>query len=154
SWSPRRPIEMSNEWLPTSRRSRGRRRGGLAHPVGHAEGAARAMRPAGGADTLRVLQELGGGPIGLRVAAALAELPLERVVIVVGHGAERVTKTLQEQLVTEVAVEFVEQRVARGTGDAVSVALTSSAFDDLDAEDDILVLPGDHPLLSAETIAM
>src|SRR5436190_1532481 len=57
-------------------------------------------------------------------------------------------------LAPEVEVEFVEQHVQRGTGDAVSVALTSSAFDDLDAEDDILVLPGDHPLLSAETIAM
>ena len=90
----------------------------------------------------------------LHVVDALAELPLERVVIVVGHVAERVVGTLQDQLVTEVPVEFVEQRVQRGTGDAVSVALTSSAFDDLDAEDDILVLPGDHPLLRAETIAM
>src|SRR6185503_4800876 len=105
-------------------------------------------------DTPKVLHELCGRPMVLHVVDALAELPLERVVIVVGHGAERVTKTLQEQLVTEVPVEFVEQRVQRGTGDAVSVALTSSAFDDLDAEDDILVLPGDHPLLSAETIAM
>jgi bifunctional UDP-N-acetylglucosamine pyrophosphorylase/glucosamine-1-phosphate N-acetyltransferase len=105
-------------------------------------------------DTPKVLHELCGRPMVLHVVDALAELPLERVVIVVGHGAERVTKTLQDQLVTEVAVEFVEQRVQRGTGDAVSVALTSSAFDDLDAEDDILVLPGDHPLLSAETIAM
>ena len=104
--------------------------------------------------TPKVLHQLCGRPMVLHVVDALAELPLERVVIVVGHGAERVTKTLQEQLVTEVAVEFVEQRVQRGTGDAVSVALTSSAFDDLDAEDDILVLPGDHPLLSAETIAM
>src|SRR5262245_44620944 len=104
--------------------------------------------------TPKVLHELCGRPMVLHVVDALAELPLERVVIVVGHGAERVTKTLQEQLVTEVPVEFVEQRVQRGTGDAVSVALTSSAFDDLDAEDDILVLPGDHPLLSAETIAM
>ncbi len=64
---------------------------------------------------------------------------------------ERVTKTLQDQLVTEVPVEFVEQRVQRGTGDAVSVALT--VFDDLDAEDDILVLPSDAPLVRAETIA-
>jgi bifunctional UDP-N-acetylglucosamine pyrophosphorylase/glucosamine-1-phosphate N-acetyltransferase len=104
--------------------------------------------------TPKVLHELCGRPMVLHVVDALAELPLERVVIVVGHAAERVTKTLQDQLVTEVPVEFVEQRVQRGTGDAVSVALTSSAFDDLDAEDDILVLPGDHPLLSAETIAM
>jgi bifunctional UDP-N-acetylglucosamine pyrophosphorylase/glucosamine-1-phosphate N-acetyltransferase len=87
----------------------------------------------------------------LHVVDALAELPLERIVVVVGHGAERVTKTLQEQLVTEVPVEFVEQRVQRGTGDAVSVAIT--VFDDLDAEDDILVLPGDAPLVRAETIA-
>src|SRR5450432_4038978 len=104
--------------------------------------------------TPKVLHRLCGRPMVLHVVDALAELPLERVVIVVGHGADRVVKTLQEQLVTEVRVEFVEQRVQRGTGDAVSVALTSTVFDDLDAEDDILVLPGDHPLLRAETIAM
>ena len=101
--------------------------------------------------TPKVLHPLCGRPMLLHVVDALAELPLERIVIVVGHGAERVTKTLQEQLVTEVPVEFVEQRVQQGTGDAVSVAL--GVFDDLDAEDDILVLPGDTPLLRAETLA-
>ena len=90
--------------------------------------------------TPKVLHPLCGRPMVLHVVDALAELPLERIVVVVGHGAESVTKTLQEQLVTEVPVEFVEQRVQRGTGDAVSVALT--VFDDLDAEDDILVVPG------------
>src|SRR3977135_1072583 len=99
----------------------------------------------------KVLHPLCGRPMVLHVVDALAELPLERIVVVVGHGAERVTKTLQEQLVTEVPVEFVEQRVPRGTGGARSVALT--VFDDLDAEDDILVLPGDAPLVRAETIA-
>jgi len=99
----------------------------------------------------KVLHPLCGRPMVLHVVDALAELPLERIVVVVGHAAERVTKTLHEQLVTEVPVEFVEQRVQRGTGDAVSVALT--VFDDLDAEDDILVLPSDAPLVRAETIA-
>jgi bifunctional UDP-N-acetylglucosamine pyrophosphorylase/glucosamine-1-phosphate N-acetyltransferase len=99
----------------------------------------------------KVLHPLCGRPMVLHVIDALAELPLDRIVVVVGHGAERVTKTMQEQLVTEVPVEFVEQRVQRGTGDAVSVALT--LFDDLDAEDDILVLPSDAPLVRAETIA-
>ena len=103
-------------------------------------------------ETPKVLHALCGRPMVLHVVDALAELPLERIVVVVGHGAERVTKTLQEQLVTEVPVEFVEQRVQRGTGDAVSVALTAF-FDDLDAEDDILVLPGDAPLVRAETLA-
>ena len=102
-------------------------------------------------DLPKVLHTLCGRPMVLHVVDALAELPLERIVVVVGHGAERVTKTLQDQLVTEKPVEFVEQRVQRGTGDAVSVALT--LFDDLDAEDDILVLPSDAPLVRAETIA-
>jgi bifunctional UDP-N-acetylglucosamine pyrophosphorylase/glucosamine-1-phosphate N-acetyltransferase len=103
--------------------------------------------------TPKVLHPLCGRPMILHVLDALGTLPLERIVVVVGHGAERVTKTLQEQLAIEVPVEFVEQRVQRGTGDAVSVALTAGAFEDLDAEDDILVVPGDTPLLTAETLA-
>ena len=103
-------------------------------------------------ETPKVLHPLCGQPMLLHVIGALVALPLERIVVVVGHGAERVTKTLQEQLATEMPVEFVEQRVQRGTGDAASVALTAGVFD-LDAEDDLLVVPGDAPLLRAETLA-
>ena len=103
--------------------------------------------------TPKVLHPLCGRPMLLHVIDALCALPLERIVVVVGHGAERVTKTLQEQLATELPIEFVEQRAPRGTGEAVSVALTAGAFDDLDAEDDLLVVPGDTPLLRAETLA-
>ena len=77
----------------------------------------------------KVLHPLCGRPMLLHVVDALVALPLERIVIVVGHGAERVTKTLQEQLATEMPIEFVEQRVQRGTGDAVSVALTAFSDD-------------------------
>ncbi|HEY3096666.1 MAG TPA: bifunctional UDP-N-acetylglucosamine diphosphorylase/glucosamine-1-phosphate N-acetyltransferase GlmU [Acidimicrobiia bacterium] len=101
--------------------------------------------------TPKVLHPLCGRPMLLHVIDALVALPLERIVVVVGHGAERVTKTLQEQLATEMPVEFVEQHVQRGTGDAASVALTAGVFD-LDAEDDLLVVPGDAPLLRAETL--
>jgi bifunctional UDP-N-acetylglucosamine pyrophosphorylase/glucosamine-1-phosphate N-acetyltransferase len=103
--------------------------------------------------TPKVLHTLCGRPMLLHVIDALCALPLERIVVVVGHGAERVTKTLQEQLATELPVEFVEQRAPRGTGEAVSVALTAGAFDDLDAEDDLIVVPADTPLLRAETLA-
>jgi bifunctional UDP-N-acetylglucosamine pyrophosphorylase/glucosamine-1-phosphate N-acetyltransferase len=88
----------------------------------------------------------------LHVLDTLVQLPLERIVVVVGHGAEDVTKTVHEQLATEVPLEFVEQRVQRGTGDAASVGLTPFA-DALDAEDDVIVLPGDTPLLLPETLA-
>jgi bifunctional UDP-N-acetylglucosamine pyrophosphorylase/glucosamine-1-phosphate N-acetyltransferase len=103
------------------------------------------------------LHLLCGRAMLLYVLDALADCTIDRAVVVVGHGAERVTKKLQEQG-PDLLLDFVEQDVQRGTGDAVSVGLT--AFPDyLDADDadgddgDVLVLPGDHPLLRSETIA-
>jgi bifunctional UDP-N-acetylglucosamine pyrophosphorylase / glucosamine-1-phosphate N-acetyltransferase len=102
--------------------------------------------------TPKVLHPLCGRPMLLHVIDALAALPLERIVVVVGHGAEMVTKTLQDELATELPVELVEQSVQRGTGDAASVALTASGFD-LDADDDLFIVPGDAPLVRSETLA-
>ncbi len=102
--------------------------------------------------TPKVLHPLCGRPMLLHVLDTLVALPLDRIVVVVGNGAERVTKTVQEQLATEIPIEFVEQRVQRGTGDAVGVGLTAFV-DALDAEDDVLVLTGDSPLLTPETMA-
>ena len=99
------------------------------------------------------LHVLVGRPMLLHVLDALSELPVERAVVVVGHGAERVTKTLQEQAPPQLILDFVEQHVPRGTGEAASVALTAFP-DDLDADDgDIVVLPGDTPLLRPATLA-
>jgi len=103
-------------------------------------------------ETPKVLHPLCGRPMILHVLDRLVELPLARITVVVGVGAERVTKTVQEQLATEIPVEFVEQRRQRGTGDAVSVALTANGFDH-DLEDDLIVVAGDVPLLRAETLA-
>src|SRR6478735_8738629 len=102
--------------------------------------------------TPKVLHPLCGRPMLLHVLDALERLPLQKIVVVVGHAAEHVTKTLQEQLVGDVPVEFVEQHTQRGTGDAASVALTAFA-DDPDLEDDLIVVAGDVPLLRAETLA-
>jgi bifunctional UDP-N-acetylglucosamine pyrophosphorylase/glucosamine-1-phosphate N-acetyltransferase len=102
--------------------------------------------------TPKVLHPLCGRPMLLHVVDTLIALPLERVVVVVGHGAERVTKTLHEQVATELPIEFVEQRVQRGTGDAASVALTAFA-DDPDTDGDIIVMPGDAPLVRPEVLA-
>jgi len=98
----------------------------------------------------KVLHPLCGRPMLLHVIDTLVALPLDRVVVVVGHGADAVTKSLQD-VHTDVPIEFVEQRVQRGTGDATSVALTafSDAFDD----DDVIVCSADIPLLRPETLA-
>ncbi len=99
------------------------------------------------------LHLLCGRAMLLYVLDSLAECAVGRVVVVVGHGAERVTKKLQDEE-PDLALDFVEQHVQRGTGDAASVALTAFpddvAADDLD---DVLVLPGDTPLLRPSTVA-
>ena len=97
------------------------------------------------------LHLLCGRPLVFHVLDALAELEVERVAVVVGHEAERVIKTLQEQAPVGLPLEFVEQTVARGTGDATAVGLTGLPEDDDDG--DVVVLPGDTPLLRAPTLA-
>jgi bifunctional UDP-N-acetylglucosamine pyrophosphorylase/glucosamine-1-phosphate N-acetyltransferase len=89
----------------------------------------------------------------LHVLDALAELPIDRVVVVVGHRAEWVTKTLVEHAPPGLAIEFVEQVEQRGTGDAMSVALTGLPDEDSGDDGDVVVLPGDTPLLRPGTLA-
>ncbi len=99
------------------------------------------------------LHRLCGRPMVLHVLDALAQLSVHRVVVVVGHRAEWVTKTLIEHAPAGMSIEFVEQVEARGTGDAMAVALTGLPDDD-DADDgDVVVLPGDTPLLRPATLA-
>lgn len=102
-------------------------------------------------DRPKPLHMLCGKPMLLYVLDALAGCEIDRAVVVVGHGAERVTKKLQE-LGPDVRLDFVEQQVQRGTGDAASVGLTAFV-DDPDDDADVIVMPGDTPLLRAETIA-
>ncbi len=97
------------------------------------------------------LHPLCGRPMLLHVLDALSLIYVDRAVVVVGHGAERVTKTLLEDAPPDFVLDFVEQRVARGTGDAVSVALTAFPDDDVD-DGDIVVLPGDTPLVQPGTL--
>jgi len=99
------------------------------------------------------LHLLCGRPMVVHVLDALAELDVDRVVVVVGHGAERVSKLVQAHAPAELEIEFVEQRVQRGTGDAVSVALTGFGPGDELEDGDIVVLPGDTPLLRPPTLA-
>jgi bifunctional UDP-N-acetylglucosamine pyrophosphorylase/glucosamine-1-phosphate N-acetyltransferase len=98
------------------------------------------------------LHLLVGRPLVRLVLDALTDCDVSRVVVVVGHGAEVVTKKLLEAP-GPWTLEFVEQRAQRGTGDAVSVGLTGLPDDDLDDDGDVLILLGDTPLLRPETLA-
>lgn len=101
------------------------------------------------------LHLLCGRPMVLHVLDVLARLSgegeettLERVVVVVGHGGDRVAKAVQEQAPAGLPLAFVEQHHQRGTGDAASAALTELTEDD----GDVVVLPADTPLLRAPTL--
>jgi bifunctional UDP-N-acetylglucosamine pyrophosphorylase/glucosamine-1-phosphate N-acetyltransferase len=99
------------------------------------------------------LHRLCGRPMVFWVLDALADLDVARTVVVVGHGAERVTKQVQEGADARLRVDFVEQARQRGTGDAVAVGLTAFPGEDVDDDSTVLVLPGDTPLLTPATIA-
>ncbi|MCU4187085.1 NTP transferase domain-containing protein [Acidiferrimicrobium sp. IK] len=97
------------------------------------------------------LHRLCGRPMVVHVLHAVAAAGARRAVVVVGFGAARVTKTVGEQQPTGLPIDFVEQARQRGTGDAVLVGLTGLPDDDDD--EDVLVLPGDTPLLRGSTLA-
>jgi bifunctional UDP-N-acetylglucosamine pyrophosphorylase / glucosamine-1-phosphate N-acetyltransferase len=101
------------------------------------------------------LHLLCGRAMLLHILDAVAEVPVSRAVVVVGHGAERVTKKLTEQGPPDLLIDFVEQVVQRGTGDAAMAGLTAfpDEPDDDEGGGDVLVVPGDTPLLLPATLA-
>lgn len=99
------------------------------------------------------LHRLCGRPMILHVLDALAELPVEEVVVVVGHRGDWVTKALTDQSPGSLAISFVEQPALLGTANALAVGLTALSDQVTDAEGDVVVLPGDTPLVRAPTLA-
>jgi bifunctional UDP-N-acetylglucosamine pyrophosphorylase/glucosamine-1-phosphate N-acetyltransferase len=97
------------------------------------------------------LHLLCGRPMLMYVLDSLRVVDPDRAVIVVGHKAERVTRKISGAE-TALELEFVEQHVQRGTGDAVLVGLVGLP-EDGEEDGDVLVVPGDAPLLRPETIA-
>jgi len=92
----------------------------------------------------KVLHEAGGMPIVEHVVQSAGEkAPFEKVVVVTGHGAAQV-----EEHLAHYPVRFVRQTEQNGTGHALMVAGEQVPK----KEGLLVVLYGDCPLLSAETI--
>jgi bifunctional UDP-N-acetylglucosamine pyrophosphorylase / glucosamine-1-phosphate N-acetyltransferase len=98
------------------------------------------------------LHRICGRPLVLHVIHALEHLHPVRTVVVVGHAAEQVTKCVQETAPAWANVAFAEQIEQRGTGDATAIGMAALDGDDYDDEAIVVVLPGDTPLLAAETL--
>ncbi len=95
----------------------------------------------------KVLHPICGRPMLHWVLSAAAATDPAEIVVVVGHSGEEVEARTRD-LGIETPVRFVTQSRQNGTGDAMSVALASVEPDDRD----LLVLPGDSPLISTETL--
>jgi len=93
----------------------------------------------------KVLHPLAGKPMVERVIRSVQALPVERLLVVVGHGGAQVRQALAHLP----GVEFVEQTPLLGTGHAVQQLMPYLR----DFTGDLLVLNGDVPLLRPETLA-
>ena len=91
----------------------------------------------------KVLHEVGGKPILAHVIATAEQVvPARDIFVIIGHEAERV-----REAVAGTGVNFVVQAEQRGTGHALMVAREA-----LSGYDQVIVLSGDAPLITAETI--
>jgi bifunctional UDP-N-acetylglucosamine pyrophosphorylase/glucosamine-1-phosphate N-acetyltransferase len=88
----------------------------------------------------------------LHVIHSLERLQPAHTAVVVGHGAEQVTKRVQEDAPGWANVVFAEQVEQKGTGDAAAIGMASLGGDDYDDDATVVILPGDTPLLEAETL--
>jgi bifunctional UDP-N-acetylglucosamine pyrophosphorylase / glucosamine-1-phosphate N-acetyltransferase len=88
----------------------------------------------------KVLHKAGGACLIEHVFAAARSLSPD-IVVVLGHQSEKVSELVSE-------AKFVEQREQLGTGHAVMVARDQFAG----YRGDILVLPGDVPLINPKTL--
>jgi bifunctional UDP-N-acetylglucosamine pyrophosphorylase/glucosamine-1-phosphate N-acetyltransferase len=91
----------------------------------------------------KVLHEVAGRPMLDWAVAAARGAGCQRVVVVVGHGADEVRAAFARE-----PIEWVEQREQRGTGHALA-----QVRDLIDGAARLVVLSGDVPLVRPATLA-
>lgn len=97
-------------------------------------------------DLPKVLHPIAGKSMLAHVLDSARELEPEKVVVVVGHGAERVQQTF-----AQAELAFALQQPQHGTGHAVQQAVPELVGGDKE-DDATLVLYGDVPLVQADTL--
>jgi len=91
----------------------------------------------------KVVHEFNSVPMIERIIKTIKKLDPNKIITVVGYKKEIVKETI-----TDKNIIFVEQKVQKGTGHAV--LMSKSILSDF--EGNIIVTPGDIPLLNSETL--
>ncbi|MDO5302180.1 MAG: bifunctional UDP-N-acetylglucosamine diphosphorylase/glucosamine-1-phosphate N-acetyltransferase GlmU [Tissierellia bacterium] len=94
----------------------------------------------------KVLHEVAGKTVLSYVVDLCTGAQMDKTIVIVGHGEDQVRARFEEE-----PVEFISQPVGEGkpygTGYAVSIAA-----DEFEDDDQVLILTGDTPLFTQETI--
>ena len=101
-------------------------------------------------DLPKALHRVGGKPMLQHLLETVTGLAPERIHVVVGYGKAQVISVIEEQcpsLISDQRSRWVEQARQQGTGHAVMQALP-----DIAGNSSVLVLNGDVPLISLETL--
>lgn len=97
----------------------------------------------------KVLHPIAGRSLIAHVLDQLETLSIDRIVVVVGVDGGQVAKHVTD-LEMRTPLSFVEQASPEGTADATATAL--GAFGDRDPDGELLIIPGDVPLITAATL--
>lgn len=95
----------------------------------------------------KVLASLCGAPMIEWVVNAVRKAGISRVLVVVGYKKNEVAQVLEG-----LDVDWVEQSQQLGTGHALKVASTLLGCESRNVPENIVVLPGDSPLVKPDTI--
>ncbi len=93
-------------------------------------------------ETPKVLHKIFGLPVLFYIIKTLKDTKLENIYIVISDNLELFKSELKDD-----SLNFLIQKVPLGTADAVKCSLSK-----IDDEDEVLILPGDTPLIRKETI--
>ncbi len=96
-----------------------------------------------GGKSQKVLRKILGKPIILYLLGTIEKISPDRVVVIVGYKKEEVFEQLEGR-----KVQYAEQKVLRGTGDAVMQAKSTLK----NYKGDVLILCGDIPFITSDTL--
>jgi bifunctional UDP-N-acetylglucosamine pyrophosphorylase / glucosamine-1-phosphate N-acetyltransferase len=97
-------------------------------------------------DMSKVMHKVGGKPVINYILDSVHSLGSEEIFVVIGHQADKIKDSLKNE---EKNIRYVLQEQQLGTGHAVMQV--EQHLNECD-EEEVLVLPGDCPLISANTL--
>ena len=93
-------------------------------------------------ETPKVLHKIFGFPVLFYIIKTLKDSNLDKIYAVISDKIELFKNELNDD-----SINFLIQKVPLGTGDAVKCSLS-----EIEDDDEVLILPGDTPLIKKETI--